>query len=199
MNTPSPEGRGFSARLRGNPHASRPMAGSRPPELLQHVAGRVDVAVKDEVATVAAVHPVRERLRPVGRMPASAASPGGAARIDQDHGPTGAFSLASQHVPQLRPRGIVNRPGEHRALQRVHVQVFHRNHAMPGRQAVGEHVQEVPPPRGDACVVAGEVPACHSAPLRSPFLPGQAGRHCKGRAFTCCLKATVPCAKSHGS
>ena len=26
----------------------------------------------------------------------------------------------------------------------------------------------------------------------------QAGRHCKGRAFTCRLKATVPCASSMG-
>ena len=39
VNTPSPEGGGFSAKLRGNPHASRPKAGSRPLDKLQHVAG----------------------------------------------------------------------------------------------------------------------------------------------------------------
>ncbi len=71
VNTPSPEGDGFSAKLRGNPHASRPKAGSRPLELLQHVAGSVDVAVKDETAAVAAVHPVRESLGPVRLRPAS--------------------------------------------------------------------------------------------------------------------------------
>ena len=80
VNTPSPEGDGFSAKLRGNPHASRPKASSRPLELLQHVAGGVDVAVKHETADVAAVHPVRERLRPVRLRPESAASLGGAAR-----------------------------------------------------------------------------------------------------------------------
>ncbi len=102
VNTPSPEGDGFSAKLRGNPHASRPKAGSRPLELLQHVAGGVDVAVKHETADVAAVHPVRERLRPVRLCPASAASLGGAARVDQDHGPTGACSLSPERDSPLR-------------------------------------------------------------------------------------------------
>ena len=86
-----------SAKLRGNPHASRPL------DRLRHVAGRVDVGVEDETAAVADVHPVHERLRPVGLTPASAASLGGAARVDEDRRPAGACSLVAQHVPQQRP------------------------------------------------------------------------------------------------
>ena len=144
MNTPSLEDNGFSAKLRGNPHASRPNAGPGPLDKLQHVAGRVDVAVGDETEAVAAVHPVRDRLRPVGITPASAASPGGAARGDEEHRTTGAFGLEAQHVPQLRPRGVANRPGKKRALQRLHVQILHRDHAMSGGQAVKEPLQDLP-------------------------------------------------------
>ncbi len=81
-------------------------------------------------------------------------------------------ALPARHVPKPRPRGVVYRPGEKRTLQRLHVQVLHRDHAMPGGQAVGELAQEVAP-RGDASVVTRQVPARPGAALRSPFLLDQ--------------------------
>ena len=70
VNTPSPEDDG-SAKLRGNRHASRPKAGSRPLDKLRHVAGRVDVAVEDETAAVAAVlvgQHVPQQMRPLRKF-----------------------------------------------------------------------------------------------------------------------------------
>ncbi len=167
----------YVAAGRRVPQRGRPMRKfrniSRAATYLQHVAGGVDVAVEDKAAAVAAVHPCAKRLRPVGIAPASAASLGGAARVDKHHGPTGACSLAAQHVPQPPPRGVVHRPGEKRALQRLHVQVLRRDHAMPGSQAVGELVQEVAARGGDAAVVTRQVPAGLGAALRVPFLPRQ--------------------------
>ena len=317
MNTPSPEDNGFPAKLRGNPHASRPKAGSRPLDKMQHVVGRVDVAAVDATAAVAAVHPFAKRLRPVGIAPASAASPGGAARVDQDHRPVGAFSLAGHDVdPAVRARVLlagdrqrrdpelqrheplpvraaddrVHRlrrqlavppdPGEARdadepqppvpadqpvadaevgaaearkARSPARLQspeetlerpVAPAQDLLPGAAAVaGQFRDRVPdglqlvrlvrvakagalPPSGlDALlearvaeaadvsrhvregrflrpVRAGPALAAHDHPpsrVRHAFLPGQAGRHCKGRACPCRLNATVPCASSYGT
>ncbi len=111
-------------------------------------------------------------------------SPEGAARVDKDHGPAGAFSFAGQHVPQLCPCGVVNRPGQEGALQRVHSRILHRDHAMSGGQSVGELVQEVATRRARG----GGRGSCAPWHGASISVPSGASARCCCRVLACALR-----------
>ena len=107
MSTSSPEGHGFSARLRGNPHASRPKPVPPGPPL-------------SCCSTLRAALTSRSRTRPQpcilsasvfglsGARPASAASPGGASRVEPSpevRGQTGRDKAEAGRVQDgTRPR-----------------------------------------------------------------------------------------------
>jgi len=99
-------------------------------------------------SAVAAVLPVSERLG--GDRATFWAGLGGPSWIDQPDVDTGAFSLVSDMLEELGPRGVVDGLGEHPAGQADDIELLHRD----VREAIDEPqrqlVRKVPTsPEGD--------------------------------------------------
>src|SRR3954447_8573573 len=114
VTTPPAEAGGFSGQLRGHPPAYVPNAVSRRksecPEM--HNLRRRHVPVENRTA-IAAMLPLGPSLgldRPALRTGLR-----GSARIDQNNLPPSVCSFVGEHRGQLRPRGVVDRLGQHRA------------------------------------------------------------------------------------
>jgi hypothetical protein len=98
----------------------------------------------------------------------------GSARIDQNNLPPSVCSFVGEHRGQLRPRGVVNRLGQHRAGQRLHVEVFQGNVGMLPHQAARELVEEVATARCNLGLMPGNSASGALPARREPMLAGQA-------------------------
>ena len=115
MNAPSAKADGFSGKLRGIPHALRLKPRSRAEfGQMQYHLRRRNVSVEG-AAAFAAVGSLGERLD--GDRAAFWAGLRRPAGIDQPDFDTGAFSLVSDMLGELVPRGVVDGLGEHAARQ----------------------------------------------------------------------------------
>src|SRR5215469_4925033 len=166
VNAPSTKADGFSGKLRGIPHALRLKAGSRPRSgRMQHDTSRGDISVENASA-VAAVLPLTERLG--CDRAAFLAGLGRPSWVDQPDVDTGAFSLVSDMLDELRSRGVVYGLGEHPAGQAEDIQVLHRD----GREAIyeppGQLVRKVPALIGDARMQPRYRTLCLALPFAVP-------------------------------
>src|SRR5215204_1689020 len=114
VTTPPCEAGGFSEQLRGNPPAYVPNAVPRrkAKSPVMHDPCRRYVPVENSAA-LAAMLPLGQSLsldRPTFR-----ARLRGSTRIDQNNLSPSVCSFVGEHRGQLRPCGVVNRLGEHRA------------------------------------------------------------------------------------
>ena len=152
VNAPSAKAGGFSGKLRGIPHALRLKAGSRPQcGQMQHDTSRGDIPVENASALAAALS-LSERLG--CDRAAFRAGLGRPSWIDQADVDTGAFSLVSDMLDELRPRGVVYRLGEHPAGQAADIEVLHRDVREAIDQPPRQLVRKVPALMGDANAAA---------------------------------------------
>ena len=142
MTTPPASAGGFSDDLRRNRPGYRLKAVSRPkterPEM--HDPSRRHIPV-ERAAAVAAVNTLGKRLG--ADQTAFGASLRSSARIDQNDFSSSVCSFVGEHRGQLSPRGIVNRLGQHRAGETLHVEVLQGDVRMIPHEAARELVQEV--------------------------------------------------------
>ena len=163
VNTPPAKADGFPGKLRGIPHALRLKPRSRAESgQMQHDTGRGNVSVEDASA-ITAVLPFGERLR-LDRS-AFRASLGRPSRIDQLDFDTGAFSLVSDMLDELGPRGVVYGLGEHPAGQADDIQILHREVREAVYERPGQLVRKVPAPIGDAAMQPRDRTLCLLPPL----------------------------------
>lgn len=143
MNTPVAVASGYSDKLCGNPLAWRLTDSScRKIRPHQHDLRSRDIAIENTSA-FAAMYPFGESLafdRATFRACLAAA-----ARIDQHQNATGTFSLVTDVLNELRPRGVVNRLGKHSCRQSFDIQVLHSEMREAVNQRPGQFVREIPP------------------------------------------------------
>ena len=116
---------------------------------MQHDTSRGDIAIENATA-VAAVLSLSERLG--CDRAAFWAGLGGPSWIDQADVDTGAFSLVSDMLDELGPRGVVDRRGQHPAGQADDIQVLHRDVREAIDEPPGQLVRKVPALIGDAAM-----------------------------------------------
>jgi hypothetical protein len=172
VTTPPAKAGGFSDKLCGNPLAWRPKADiparTECPEM--HNLSRRNVAIQN-AAAVTAVHPFVQSLwfdRAAFRARLACS-----ARIDENDMGTGAFSLIPDELDELRPRGVVNGPGQHSALEPGHVEVFKGDAPVARDQGSREFVQVIAPLTGDPGRSGGEPGFGRLTAFRAPFASGE--------------------------
>src|SRR3954454_11229949 len=138
---------------------------------MQNNLRRSNVSIHDTVAFSAVVYSGRECLDRDGS--ALRASLTGSPWVDRDNSNTGTCRLVFDHRPQLSPRGIVSRLGEHRPRQAGDVQILDRDQRMTVNQIAGELVSKVPSLVGRPGAVPGKVPLRREPSLARPFASGK--------------------------
>ena len=103
---------------------------------------RRNVPIQYTPAFRAVVYSGRERLDCDGS--ALRASLTGPARVDGDDTNTSVFSFVFDHRPQLGPRGITNRLGEHRLSQARYIEIFNCNQGVTANQVPRKFVGKIP-------------------------------------------------------
>src|SRR3954469_278970 len=138
---------------------------------MQNNLRRGNVPIHDTVAFSAVVYSGRERLDRDGS--ALRASLTSSPWVDRDNSNTGTCRLVFDHRPQLSPRGIVNRLGEHRPRQAGDVQILDRDQRVTVNQIAGKLVSKVPSLVGRPGAVPGKVPLRLEPTLARPFASGK--------------------------